>query len=130
VADSVQTQVVGCFFAKGRWNSAACTACLALQVNDGLILEREPHNPVDSNAVLMRNITGTFVGYARREQAPIIADWMDRGLVVAGKVTAPVNKGAWARHRSMWPWALVWCEEPEAEEAEAATSMPRVMEKT
>ena len=43
-----------------------------------VLLQREPHNPYDSNAIRIDNLQGEKVGHIKREQAAILAKFMDQ----------------------------------------------------
>lgn len=47
---------------------------------EGLLLEREPSNPVDSNAIIVHTETGP-IGYLERAASARIAPWIDKGWV-------------------------------------------------
>lgn len=52
---------------------------------DPLIATREPDNPVDSNAIVVATTDDICIGYVARENAAILAPWMDRGWVYTAK---------------------------------------------
>lgn len=47
---------------------------------EGLLLTREPTNPVDPNAIIVATETGD-IGYLERAAAAQIAPWIDKGWV-------------------------------------------------
>lgn len=63
----------------------AADAALAIQNGAPLILDREPDNPHDRNAIIVRDIFGRAAGYVQREVAAIVARWMDEGYLVSAK---------------------------------------------
>lgn len=48
-------------------------------LGEGLLLEREPLNPADSNAILVKRDNGQSVGYIAAEIAARMSPWMDQG---------------------------------------------------
>lgn len=58
---------------------------------DGLILEREPANPHDANAVKAMADT-THIGYIERGYAGVISMWMDRGVYFTTTVVRNYKK--------------------------------------
>lgn len=65
--------------------AAAANAAIALENGAPLILDREPNNPSDRNAIIVRDIYGRATGYVQREVAAIVAKWMDEGYLVSAK---------------------------------------------
>lgn len=63
----------------------------ALERGEPLVLTREPHNPIDPNAVIARTVMLVPCGYVAKEHAALIAREMDLGNVWVAKVTAPRN---------------------------------------
>lgn len=55
-------------------------------VGDPLIVTREPDNPAHSNAIRAETLDGEPIGYVARENADIVAPWMDRGWVYTARV--------------------------------------------
>lgn len=63
------------------------------------VLEHEPHNTHDGNAVCV-TISGLVVGYVRRSEAPFVADFIGRGcmagcraVIVGGWDHGPFDQG-------------------------------------
>lgn len=56
---------------------------------DPLIATREPDNPVDSNAIVVATTDDICIGYVARENAAILAPWMDRGGSTRPSVLGP-----------------------------------------
>lgn len=50
------------------------------RVGNLVYLQREPSNPYDSNAILVRLEFGQVIGYAPREEASMLAPYLDRGF--------------------------------------------------
>lgn len=70
-----------------------------LQVGDALTLVREPDNPHDARAVRVE-WRGAQLGYLPRAENQAVADAMDRGERVAGRIAALVShKNPWRRVR-------------------------------
>lgn len=55
-------------------------------VGDPIIVTREPDNPKDRNAIIATNVDDHPIGYIARENAAIVAPWMDRGWMYTAKV--------------------------------------------
>jgi hypothetical protein len=77
----------------------------SLTPNQPLLLVREPTNPVDPNAVIVRTLMGEESGYVAREHAARIAPDMDRGIMWMAKVLGR-------------PRILLWRDPPRAREVE------------
>jgi hypothetical protein len=58
-----------------------------LAVGDNVLLEREPENPHDPNAIRVRSVEGVDLGYLAREVARGIAGRLDDGQLVTAEVT-------------------------------------------
>jgi hypothetical protein len=67
-------------------SSAAQAQVLALKQGDQLILEREPNNEFDSNAIKVLSFLGYHIGYVPKHVAPTLAQFMDEGCVLICKV--------------------------------------------
>jgi len=65
----------GCFYAQN-----GCAIVDTLVPGESIMVEREPTNPYDSNAIKVLNLDGVWFGYIGREYAAKIAPWMDRGV--------------------------------------------------
>jgi hypothetical protein len=132
VTDKVRTRVVGCV----HMGSRSRKACRNLQMGDGLICVREPHNPHDANAVRLLSVTGVDVGYVQAKVAGTVARWMDEGRVVAARVTRPSR--VWRMETATiyitYPTAVIWAEDPPAEyfddEDEIELVKQRILERT
>lgn len=53
--------------------------CESLQVGDDLVLEREPDNIHDENAILVLSVDDTELGYVPRQDAKLMAPLLDSG---------------------------------------------------
>ena len=80
-ASSFHTKVVGVTF-EGRQDALA-----GLKAGDELVLEREPSNEHDPNAVAVRTADGTQVGYLKRIIAAALAPELDRGAAYSAVVS-------------------------------------------
>ena len=60
--------------------------CEGLQVGEGVVLEREPDNRHDANAILILNSAGDELGYVPREDAADMAPLLDTGAWVEATV--------------------------------------------
>jgi hypothetical protein len=84
----------GDFIVAGAGRSAERrTACEGLQVGERVVLEREPDNHHDANAILILDTAGDELGYVPREDAAVMAPLLDAG----GWVEATVKKVIEAR---------------------------------
>lgn len=61
---------------------------------EALLIEREPENPYDSNAIKVLAPTEPpfQVGYISRQDAVWIADWLDKGYIYTATVTDKQTK--------------------------------------
>lgn len=87
----------------GLISEAARLEYRALSVGQPLLLTREPTNPVDGNAIIIKTVIGQPCGYLAREHAKIIAPELDRGVLWLAKVTAP-------KSAMRCPQVLLWKE--------------------
>lgn len=77
----------GDFIVAGAGRSAERrAACEGLQVGDQVVLEREPDNRHDANAILILNTAGDELGYVPREDAAVMAPLLDVGAWVEATV--------------------------------------------
>jgi len=81
---NVKFKVVGVTFANDDGTSRQGLIS-AMTNNSPVILEREPHNVHDTNAVMVKSIDGQL-GYIPKEYAKIIAPMMDGGKKFKAKV--------------------------------------------
>lgn len=56
-----------------------------VRIGTGLLLTREPTNPVDPNAIIV-STEEQAIGYVGREWARQVAPWIDKGWVYTGVV--------------------------------------------
>jgi HIRAN domain-containing protein len=84
----------GDFIVAGAGRSAERrAACESLRAGARVVLEREPDNRHDANAILILNTAGDELGYVPREDAAVMAPLLDAG----GWVEATVKKVIEAR---------------------------------
>ena len=68
-----------------------------LQLDDKLDFFREPDNPHDSWAIVIRNSGGVKLGYVPRADNVIFSRLMDAGKLLFGRISAKELDGAWCR---------------------------------
>lgn len=66
----------GCFFTPMR---TGCLVVHSLGKGEEIMVQREPTNPYDSNAIQVLTLDGIWFGYIGKEYAAEIAPWMDAG---------------------------------------------------
>ncbi len=66
-----------------------------LNINDLLVLRREPDNPYDQLAILVLDEAGRKVGYVPRKKNEVIARLMDAGKLVFGKIEEKQYLNRW-----------------------------------
>jgi hypothetical protein len=85
-----QTRVLhrGNFIVAGSRRSAERRdACELLDEGDAIVLEREPDNPHDRNAIIVLTAGGDELGYVPRDDAKQMAPLMDEGCFVDAEIT-------------------------------------------
>lgn len=68
-----------------------------LKIDDRLDFFREPDNPHDSKAIVIKNEDGIKVGYIPREDNVIFSRLMDAGKLLFGRITHKEMKGKWLK---------------------------------
>lgn len=68
-----------------------------LGIGDKLDFFREPDNPYDPKAIVIKNSDGIKIGYVPREDNVIFSRLMDAGKLLFGKITAKETKGKWLK---------------------------------
>ena len=68
-----------------------------LQIGERLAFFREPENPYDAQAIVIKTIDGVKIGYVPRQDNVIFARLMDAGKLLFGKITEKEKKGKWVR---------------------------------
>lgn len=83
---SVIGMLVGFSFYPGAIRRAS-----RLNIGDPVIIEREPHNPYDSNAIRVLNVNGKMLGHIDWRTAAHLSANIDRGILYTANVcTQPV----------------------------------------
>lgn len=68
-----------------------------LKSGDRLNLFREPDNPYDEFAILIKTMDGVKIGYIPQKDNIIFARLMDAGKLFGGKITEKEKKENWLR---------------------------------
>lgn len=68
-----------------------------LKIDDKLEFFREPDNPHDNSAIVIKNIDGVKVGYVPKADNVIFSRLMDAGKLLFGRITEKELKGKWLR---------------------------------
>ena len=68
-----------------------------LQVDDKLDFFREPDNPYDKRAIVIKTSDGVKIGYIPRADNKIFARLMDAGKLLFGKITSKEKQGIWLK---------------------------------
>ncbi|MEF2805264.1 MAG: HIRAN domain-containing protein [Massilistercora timonensis] len=68
-----------------------------LQIGDRLAFFREPENPYDAQAIVIKTTDSVKIGYVPRQDNVIFARLMDAGKLLFGKITEKEKKGKWVR---------------------------------
>ena len=68
-----------------------------LNVEDRLDFFREPDNPYDSKAIVIKTVNGVKVGYVPKADNLIFSRLMDAGKLLFGKISGKEIKGKWVK---------------------------------
>ena len=68
-----------------------------LNVDDKLNFYREPDNPYDHKAIVIKNADGVKIGYVPKADNAIFARLMDAGKLLFGQITAKEMSGKWLK---------------------------------
>ncbi len=68
-----------------------------INIGDRLEFFREPSNPYDSRAIVIRNSDGVKIGYVPKVDNAVFARLMDAGKLLFGKVAEKQLKGGWLK---------------------------------
>ena len=68
-----------------------------LREGERLAFFREPENPYDAQAIVIKTTDGVKIGYVPRQDNVIFARLMDAGKLLFGKITEKEKKGKWVR---------------------------------
>ena len=66
-----------------------------LDAGDRLQFFREPDNPHDKQAIVIKNTDGVKIGYVPRADNLVFSRLMDAGKVLFGEITKKTMRGAW-----------------------------------
>lgn len=69
------------------------------ELNEGVKLDffREPDNPYDSEAIMIRTAAGKKIGYVPKADNVIFARLMDAGKFLFGRIVSKEKKGKWLK---------------------------------
>jgi hypothetical protein len=68
-----------------------------LNVDDKLNFFREPDNPHDKMAIVIKNADGVKIGYVPKADNAIFSRLMDAGKLLFGRITAKEKIGKWLK---------------------------------
>ena len=68
-----------------------------LNVDDRLDFFREPDNPYDPKAIVIKTVNGVKVGYVPKADNLIFSRLMDAGKLLFGKISSKEIKGKWVK---------------------------------
>ena len=68
-----------------------------LQIGDKLEFFREPDNPHDSQAIVIKNADGAKIGYVPKADNVIFARLMDAGKLLFARITSKEKAGKWLK---------------------------------
>lgn len=86
------THVAGTTFIEGIEELAS-----HLSIDDRLDFFREPDNPYDDRAIVIKNFDGVKVGYVPKEDNVVFSRLMDAGKLLFGKISFKEIKGDWLK---------------------------------
>lgn len=70
---------------------------LYLNVDDKLDFFREPDNPYDEQAIMIKTTNGVKLGYVPKQDNVIFARLMDAGKLLFGRISHEETKGRWVK---------------------------------
>jgi hypothetical protein len=68
-----------------------------LNVDDKLDFFREPDNPHDRKAIVIKNADGVKIGYVPRADNVVFSRLMDAGKLLFGKISSKTMAGNWLK---------------------------------
>ena len=68
-----------------------------LKIEDKLEFFREPDNPYDNQAIVVKTVDGVKIGYIPKQDNVIFARLMDAGKLLFGRIAEKEKKGKWMR---------------------------------
>lgn len=93
----------------GLFKPGGRRAHLGLTSGQPLLLEREPGNPADPCAVILRTLDWVPVGYVQRPKSVIVASLIDQGMMLLGRVSRAADLRVEAgRAVLVLAHALIW----------------------
>ncbi len=70
---------------------------LYLNIDDKLDFFREPDNPYDEQAIMIKTTNGVKLGYVPKQDNVIFARLMDAGKLLFGRISHKETKGQWVK---------------------------------
>ena len=67
------------------------------KAEDHLVFFREPDNPHDKEAIVVRTDAGVKIGYIPRKDNVVFARLMDAGKMLFGKIVSVEMLGTWVK---------------------------------
>ncbi len=86
------TYVAGTGYIEGLWELEP-----HLEVEDRLDFFREPDNPYDAKAIVIRNVQGVKIGYVPKADNVIFSRLMDAGKLLFARITHKEKQGKWLK---------------------------------
>jgi hypothetical protein len=68
-----------------------------ININDKLDFFREPDNPNDNKAIVIKNADGVKIGYVPKVDNVIFSRLMDAGKLLFGRITSKDMRGNWLK---------------------------------
>ena len=68
-----------------------------LNIDDKLDFFREPDNPYDHKAIVIKNAGGAKIGYVPKADNVIFSRLMDAGKLLFGRIASKEMKGNWLK---------------------------------
>lgn len=68
-----------------------------LNIDDKLEFFREPDNPHDNRAIVIKNADGVKIGYVPKRDNVIFSRLMDAGKLLFGRITSKDMQGNWLK---------------------------------
>jgi len=68
-----------------------------LLIDDKLDFFREPDNPYDKKAIVIKNADGVKIGYVPKEDNAIFSRLMDAGKLIFARITSKETTGKWLK---------------------------------
>ncbi len=68
-----------------------------LDIDDRLDFFREPDNPYDKKAIVIKTVNGVKIGYVPKADNVVFSRLMDAGKLLFGKISRKEIKGSWVK---------------------------------